>query len=155
MPIRYLIERFSSWEEFRKVISDNTYRSWAFRGQSDSSWPLYTSLSRHLLTRRVHRSAWSRQERRVLRIFKRKAHLLLQHLPKDTDAFEWLALMQRHGAPTRLLDFTWSPFVASFFALEHATTDAAVWALFPPALNNRPYRTKRSSRRVTGDEIGP
>lgn len=136
-------------------MSGTEYRSWAFRGQADAAWPLYSSLSRYLLTHRVHPKAWSSQELRILRIFKRKAHLLLHHLPEEQDSFEWLALMQHHGAPTRLLDFSWSPFVAAFFALEHATKDAAVWALFPPALNARPYRTIRVSQRVTGDEIGP
>lgn len=37
--------------------------------------------------------------------------------------------MQHHGAPTRLLDFTWSFYVAAFFALEGATGDAAIWAV--------------------------
>lgn len=50
------------------------------------------------------------------------------------DELEWLSLMQHHGAPTRLLDFTWSPYVAAFFALERATEDAAVWALNLPLL---------------------
>lgn len=56
---------------------------------------------------------------------------------------EWLALMQHHGAPTRLLDFTWSPYVAAFFALERATENAAIWAIFPPGLKRPmgPYLT--------------
>ena len=39
--------------------------------------------------------------------------------------------MQDHGAPTRLLDFTWSPYVAAFFALHNATRDAVIWACNP------------------------
>ena len=44
--------------------------------------------------------------------------------------------MQHHGAPTRLLDFTWSPYVAAFFALVHTTKQAAVWAVNPKRLVN-------------------
>jgi hypothetical protein len=104
---------------------------------------------------KVHPDAWAQQEYRILRIFKRKAHLLLEHLPEETDSFQWLALMQHHGAPTRLLDFTWSAYVATFFALERATSEAAVWALFPAGLSNRPVRTIRASQRVKLDEMAP
>ena len=51
------------------------------------------------------------QEERIARIFQRKAHLFLTHIPERSDTFQWLALMQHHGAPTRSLDFTWSPYV--------------------------------------------
>ena len=73
-----------------------------------------------------------RQEARIRRIFERKLHLFLSDTPRDE--LEWLALMQHHGAPTRLLDFTWSPYVAAFFALERATDNAAIWAINLPLL---------------------
>jgi len=116
---------------------------------------MYSSLSRYLLAYQVHPKAWAQQESRILRIFRRKAHLLLQHLPAEDDSFEWLALMQHHGAPTRLLDFSWSPFVAAFFAFERASTDCAVWALFPPGLGSKPTRTLQASQQVADDEIAP
>ncbi len=37
---------------------------------------------------------------------------------RPADAVEWLAVIQHQGSPTRLLDFTRTPFVASYFALE-------------------------------------
>ena len=79
-------------------------------------------------------------------MFKRKAHQFLAQPPDPDDDFQWLALMQHHGAPTRLLDFTWSPYVAAFFALERATSDAAVWALNPANISAGGIRRSVQSR---------
>jgi len=123
-----------SWPDFIGLMSGwNGFRNWCFRGQADARWPLHCSLSRHVVVSKVCKDAWALQEGRIRRIFERKSHLFLGSPPVG-DELEWLALMQHHGAPTRLLDFTWSPYVAAFFALERATGDAAVWALNLPLL---------------------
>jgi FRG domain len=127
----YNVVRIESWEEYLSVISDSPYQHWAFRGQRDASAPLFSALSRYLISFGVNPRAWPDQEERILRIFKRKAIHFLDVVPDREDDFEWLALMQDHGAPTRLLDFTWSPYVAAFFALHNTTTEAVIWACNP------------------------
>jgi len=127
----YRVIRLRSWEQYLSIISDSPYQNWAFRGQRDASAPLFSALSRYLMTFRVDPRAWPHQEERILRIFKRKAIHFLDHVPERADDFQWLALMQDHGAPTRLLDFTWSPYVAAFFALRNSTKEGVIWACNP------------------------
>ncbi len=124
------------WQDFRNLVSGENFQSWAFRGQSNASWPMFSSLSRHLLNFGIDKRAWSHQEERIIRIFQRKAHLYLTHIPDKSDTFEWLSIMQHHGAPTRLLDFTFSPYVAAYFALQRATAESVVWAVFPPKIDS-------------------
>src|ERR1041384_342644 len=100
----YAVHVLDSWAAFLEMITDSPLANWAFRGQQDATWPLFSALSRYLLTFRIHPQAWQAQEARMLRIFKRKAHQFLQHIPPPDDDLQWLALMQHHGAPTRLLD---------------------------------------------------
>lgn len=127
-------ETIGSWAQFRELADSRERKRWAFRGQAHADAPLYSSLSRYLMTHGVHPDAWPHQELRILRIFQRKGHQRIEQPPADDDLFQWLALMQHYGAPTRLLDFTWSPYVAAFFALEAASAPAVVWALCPPLL---------------------
>jgi hypothetical protein len=121
-----------TWTEFMALSA--SLDGWAFRGQQDARWPLLTSLSRYLEAYIPDRSSWRLREERAIRIFRRKAHNYLDNPAVLDNELRCLALMQHHGAPTRLLDFTKSPFVAVFFALEHATSDAAVYALNTPRL---------------------
>ena len=125
-----------SWKEFRNMVESGKFNSWAFRGQRESAWTLESTISRYLRLFSIHPEAWKVQEERIIRIFRRKAHQFLKHIPEEENTFEWLALMQLHGAPTRLLDFTWSPYVAAFFALERATNHSAIWAINPPKVYN-------------------
>lgn len=133
----YEVVVLKSWEEYISIISDSPYRNWAFRGQRDASLPLFSALSRYFISFGIHQQAWQRQEERILRIFKRKAIHFLDDVPARDDDFEWLALMQDHGAPTRLLDFSWSPYVAAFFALHNATQESVIWACNPVEIRKR------------------
>ena len=132
----YHVFRLESWEAFLNLVIQPPYSNWAFRGERDERWPLYSSLSRYLQNFGVAPKAWPEQERRILRIFKRKAHQFLEKPPEPDDDFQWLALMQHHGAPTRLIDFTWSPYVAAFFALERTLNDGVVWAMNPSCIDS-------------------
>jgi hypothetical protein len=126
----------SSWNQFMELSA--TLDGWAFRGQQDAQWPLLSSLSRYMLAYVADRSQWRAREERAIRIFRRKAHNFVQHPSLLEDDLRCLSLMQHHGAPTRLLDFTKSPFVAAFFALERSVSDVAIFALNTPVLwNNR------------------
>jgi hypothetical protein len=132
----YRVFRLQSWEAFLELVTKPPYSNWAFRGERDERWPLYSSLSRYLQNFGVSRGAWPEQEARILRIFKRKAHVFLDNPPDFDDDFQWLAFMQHHGAPTRLIDFTWSPYVAAFFALERTLADGVVWAMNPARVDS-------------------
>ncbi|WP_129830181.1 FRG domain-containing protein [Vibrio parahaemolyticus] len=62
------------------------------------------------------------------------------HGKKETNAYELYALMQHYGLPTRLLDWSLSPLVSLYFALEQDNEEGAqraVWSMAPYDLNNK------------------
>ena len=142
--------RVSNWAEFNAWNASRD--GWAFRGEHDASWPLVSSLARRLAQMRVPRTLWREREERALRVFRRKAHVYLPDRTVLEDTLRCLAMMQHHGAPTRLLDFTKSPYVAAFFALENALADSAVYALNTPALATLAPRVDPA---LTRDAIDP
>lgn len=147
----YAVVRVESWDDFLKSMTDLRYAHWAFRGERDARWPLYSSISRYFHSFHVNPEAWPEQERRILRIFKRKAHVYLEQPPSPDDDFQWLALMQHHGAPTRLIDFTWSPYVAAFFALERTVGEGVVWAVNPGRTEGSRVAESAADPRVPGN----
>src|SRR4051794_15608500 len=121
------ITTLQTWRELDDAISD---RSWGshpqharptvvFRGLARSDYSNITSLARL-------EGDYPALERHLLRNFRKYAY---QRAPGPT-TWDWLALGQHHGLPTRLLDWTFSPLVALHFATstwpEH---DAVLWSV--------------------------
>jgi hypothetical protein len=122
-----------SWNEIHS-LRDSFKRGWLFRGQEGKNRPLQTSLERCCDGWGIKPKDRSKIESNLIRDFKRMYHQYAQHIPERESTLEWMSLMQHHGAPTRLLDFTYSIYVAAYFALEKAKSgkaksDYAIWAV--------------------------
>lgn len=103
---------------------------YAFRGQANSDWSLETPLERGMDPVFVRQLGLGRFEQRVIIEAKRRGQHYFDQVPGERDTLGWLAFLRHHGVPTRLLDATWSIFVATFFAVSDRgnDVDAAVWA---------------------------
>jgi len=120
--------RAESWGHLHELLFADSWRDrlqrfrsdFAFRGRARPDEPLVPSLVRlGGETRRL--------ETHLLRNFRKYA--ARGDVPADS-VWNWLALGQHHGLPTRLLDWTYSPYVALHFVTADLTRydeDGVVW----------------------------
>ncbi len=120
----------SSWNDLQTELFTDSWNEklgrfrsrYAFRGLSDSNYKLESRLARH-------GGDFRKLEKHLLRNFKKYAHRSV--VEKDS-IWNWLSVAQHYGLPTRLLDWTYSPFVAMHFATADIDTfnvDGVIWAV--------------------------
>ncbi|MCX5825129.1 MAG: FRG domain-containing protein [Deltaproteobacteria bacterium] len=120
-----------SWNDVLLLCDQITHKSsnWAFRGQSDEGWKLSTKFEREAEKYQCDSYWFKNREKIILQDFQRNAHHYVQNLPDSENYIEWLSLLQHYGGPTRLLDFTYSYYLAAFFAVETSDINSAIWAV--------------------------
>jgi hypothetical protein len=114
-----------------------------YRGMPDASMHLLSSLQRLLGETAEARMTLSPNKARhieegMVSTFQRYAHGTTS-LSSDSSLWEWLALAQHHGLPTRLIDWTKSPYVALHFATYKASLmsrDSVIWVIDPLRFSN-------------------
>jgi|GEM_PF-1474485 len=129
---------------------DENDHDFLFRGQSDSRWTLKPKLLRlwdKVCVRSTHeervKQAALGQEYDSLHFFQKRvgcADTFYQSLDRKLSLHtycEWLAAMQHYSAPTRLLDWSTSFYVALYFAVADDSVDGAVWILDAQAVRRR------------------
>jgi hypothetical protein len=96
-------------------------REWIYRGQRED-WPLLTTFDRAIEKFDLDRTKAFEIEAHLVRDFRRRYPGGASELV-NVDTLHCLSVMQHHGAPTRLLDCTYSPFVAAKFGLDYRCKD--------------------------------
>jgi hypothetical protein len=124
-----------SWKDFVDFVKDpkKSCGTLIYRGQANADWKIISTLDR--LEQRfptkpnLEKDDWDyykcpRVDRvRQLERFKEMARGRLATPISETDEDEWWSVAQDHGMATPMLDWTYSPFVALYFAFEEETCE--------------------------------
>ena len=132
--MKYLNTKLEHWNDL-SMLSNRFISAFAFRGQANSEWNITSSLER--LVNRLYPPkpiqiySLCGFEKEILNEFKWKYPIYEKtNKPDDDEIIEWFSLMQHYGCATRMVDFTYSPYVALFMALDNSDYEySSIWCI--------------------------
>lgn len=131
-----ITEEIKTFDELLKfggtLFEKHGMRLW-YRGEPDASMTLVPSIQRS--------SKRMESERFMTNDFYTMAHQIMENPPEKHNYAAWVSIMQHYGLPTRMLDWSQSPMIATYFATEPheetADADAVIWVLAPDRFNEQ------------------
>ncbi len=140
---RFVETELEHWNDI-SMLNPRFLSAYVFRGQGDYCWHIESSLERmikrfHPNNKIAHKIYPQGYEMDMLKEFQWKYPKYEKvNIPKDDEMIEWLSIMQHYGSPTRMVDFTYSPYIALFMAIDSSNGehDASVWCLNELILRN-------------------
>jgi hypothetical protein len=130
MPDSWFSTTLESETEVIQVLTELQGNRWLCRGQAENYGSLIPSIDRDE-RKTLSRAEKLALERQSIDIFRSTARFFADEGERDalkTDV-QTLMVLRHYGVPTRLLDWSRSPFVAAYFAVcEPDTKDGEIWS---------------------------
>ena len=143
----------NGWKEAQDIVTSISQSSpkWIFRGQPYADKLLSTSLQRAAESYSISLELLPEIELNMLNDFKRTCHNYLKNIPSNL--IDILSILQHHGCTTRLLDFTYSFYIAMYFAIEPSIDHGCVWCINKASLLNKLRETLQEKAISTNNVV--